>query len=138
MTEPLAEIARPRTVSIASYLLAGNALFLLLWWLIMPQTVVSNGAQVFFIILWGSSAAALYLGISWVRHGILAVLVVSFIGLVNTTNVWEGWSAFNFGDQVTRLVAFGATVPLYLPISRRWFLYIREQQLLRLQEIEGK
>lgn len=138
MTEPSAEIVRPRTVSIASYLLASNALFLLLWWLFVPETVVSNGAQVFFIILWGSAAAALYLGIGWVRHGILAVLIVSFVGLLNTNNMWEGWSAFNLADQMTRLIAFGATVSLYLPISRNWFLHIREQQLLRLQDIEGK
>ena len=138
MTEKSPVIVRPRIVSIASYLLAGNALFLLLWWLIMPETVASNGAQVFYTILWGSASVALYLGIGWVRHGIFAILIVSFVGLLNTTNMWDGWSAFNFADQLTRLVACGATVSLYLPISQHWFSHMRERQILRLQEFEGK
>ena len=138
MTESPTEIARPRTISIASYLLALNALCLLLWWLIMPETVISNGAQVFFILLWGSAAISLYVGIGWVRHGILAVLLVSVVGLLNTTNTFDGWTALNLADQVTRLVALGAVVALYLPNSRHWFSRMRERQVLRLQNTNAR
>ena len=135
MSEKPRNIERPRTISIAGYLLFANAICLLLWWILHPQSVESNGAQVFFIVLWLSSAVALLLGIGWVRHGIFAICIVSVIGIANAPSIWIGWSALNIADQVSRVVALIVTVLVYLPSSRQWFLYMREQQLARENEL---
>ena len=111
----------PRPLLIGASLLEFNALLLLTWWLVFPEDVSSNGAQVFFIMLWFSAAWGLILGEGWIRIGI-ACLIVAFVwGIVNQPSIDEALAKLNFAEVLSKLVALVAVLLLYLPTSHRWF-----------------
>ncbi len=111
----------PRTLLAGACLLEFNSLLLLIWWLIFPEDVPSNGAQVFFIMLWFSAAWGLLVGEGWIRIGIACLLVAFIWGIVNQPSINEAIAKLNFADILSKLVALVAVVLLYLPASHRWF-----------------
>jgi len=48
---------------------------LLVVWIAWPEQVVSNGGQVFFIMLWSVLAYVTFRGAGWVRYAIVAILL---------------------------------------------------------------
>lgn len=111
----------PQPLLIGSGLLAFNSILLLIWWVAFPESVPSNGAQVFFILLWMGAAWGLLLGEGWIRIGIAALLLTFIWGLSNQPNFVEGLAKINAADILSKLVALASVVLLYLPKSRAFF-----------------
>ena len=114
--------ARPACVSAAAGLLLGAALVLALGWMFWPEQVLSNGARVFFVMLWGTFAYAAFRGFGWVRFAIAATFAAS---------LWGAWNSNALGgDLVARTAAqdiaclamqVAAFLLLCLPAAGRWF-----------------
>ena len=117
---------RPITVSVASLLLGLNVLVLIGWWLIAPSDIESNGAQVFFTILWFSVGISVFRGYGWVRWAILAVLIVFLVEILNTGQPIGAMQQMSFGDQASKSMALFALVLLFLPQSHQWYKQIKE------------
>ncbi|MCY3883597.1 MAG: hypothetical protein OXG24_01640 [Gammaproteobacteria bacterium] len=117
---------RPITVSVASLLLVLNVFILTGWWAIAPDQVESNGAQVFFTILWLSVGISVFRGFGWVRYATFAVLVVFLIEVINTGEPIEALQHMPLGDQASKFLALIALVLLFLPQSNQWYRQIRE------------
>ncbi len=111
----------PRPLLAGAALLFFNSLLLSVWWLVFPNDVLSNGAQVFFILLWFSAACGLLLGEGWIRIGIACLLIVFAWGLVNQPTVAEGLAKVNVGDLISKCSALIAVILLYQPKAHRWF-----------------
>ncbi len=111
----------PRPLLVGACLLEFNSFLLLVWWLVFPEDIASNGAQVFFIMLWFSAAWGLLLGEGWIRVGIACLLIAFVWGIVNQPSMTEAFTKLNFADVASKLVALIAVSLLYLPTSHRWF-----------------
>ena len=111
----------PRPLLVGACLLEFNSLLLLVWWLAFPEDVSSNGAQVFFIMLWFSAAWGLLLGEGWIRIGIACLLIAFVWGIVNQPSIGEALAKLNFAEILSKLVALVAVLLLYLPSPHRWF-----------------
>ena len=113
--------ARPAAALLAAALLLGGAAVLLLAWLLRVDDVASNGARVFFVVLWTYLAWAVYQGGGWVRIAILAVFVVTAWGAFNAPSATQALQAMPAGDQLARLLAFVALAAMLSPSAHRWF-----------------
>lgn len=111
----------PRPLLVGACLLEFNSFLLLIWWLVFPEDVSSNGAQVFFIMLWFSAAWGLILGEGWIRIGIACLLIAFIWGIVNQPSISEAFTKLNFADVASKFVALVAVLLLYLPTCHRWF-----------------
>ena len=121
---------RPRAVAVGTTLLLLAAAVLALSWAIGLDTVRSNGARVFFVVLWAYLGYTTFSGQGWARHAILAVLVAKCWGLLNAPSLAAGAAAFTGTEATAELLALAALVALWLPASRRWF----SSQATRMQE----
>ena len=124
-------LERPAIVNFAAVLLFINAVLILFWWILFPSDIASNGAQVFFIILWTSIAIAIYRGISWVRYATV-ILLLTFVGeVLNAKMPYELIANMNLAEQATKILSVIAIILVFVPQSHRWF---REMRKLELQE----
>lgn len=117
---------RPQAVSLAAAGLLASAVVLLLTWLLRVDDVASNGARVFFVVLWGYLAWSAYQGGGWVRTAIVAVCVVTVWGFVNAPSVAEALLAMPPGDQLARVLALAALAAMFTPPAHRWFATVKE------------
>lgn len=122
----------PTPLRVGVGLLFFNALALLLWWVFFPQQVVSNGAQVFFVLLWFAAGWGFLTGEGWVRVGLLIVVIAYVWGLVNQPSLLEGIAKINLADHVSKFTALAAVVLAYLPVSHRWFSAARAEKAAKL------
>lgn len=113
---------------VGATILLGGAVTLLMMWVLRIDAVESNGARVFFVVLWTFLAWSAYAGGGWVRTAIVAVFVVSAWGWVNAPSLAEALAAMSKGDVVARALALIALATLLMPASRRWFAAAREVQ----------
>ena len=120
----------PRPLLVGACLLTCNSLLLLAWWLLFPEDIASNGAQVFFILLWFSAAWGLLLGEGWIRIGIACLLIAFVWGIFNQSSISEALTKLNFADVASKLVALIAVALLYLPACHHWF---KSQAALELE-----
>ena len=111
----------------AAVLLAG-AVLLLAMWAFRIDVVESNGARVFFVVLWTFLAWTAYTGGGWVRTAIVAIFAVSAWGLVNAPSPSEALAAMSAGDIAARALALVALATLLSPGARRWFAAARDIQ----------
>lgn len=118
----------PMPLLIGSGILAFNAVMLLVWWVLFPEQVPSNGAQVFFIMLWLGAAWGIVSGESWIRVGIVAVLCIYVLGLMNQPSLIEGFSKINPSDHLSKLLALVAVVLFYEKSTRHWFKALRLEE----------
>ena len=117
-----AQPARPASVATAAGLLLGAALVLALGWLFWPEQVLSNGARVFFVMLWGTFAYAAFRGFGWVRFAIAATFVASLWGAWNSNALGRGLIAHATAQDVACLtMQVAAFLLLWLPAAGRWF-----------------
>ena len=113
--------ARPRVISVATAAMSASAVVLLMVWIIWPEQVVSNGGQVFFIVLWTFLAYVTFRGAGWVRFAIVAIFVVALSGLANAASSLESMASLKTWEVICRALQIGALVLLCLPQARRWF-----------------
>ena len=113
--------ARPAAATLAATLLLAGAAALLLAWLLRVDEVASNGARVFFVVLWAYLAWAVYRGGGWVRIAILAVFVVTAWGAFNAPSAAQALQAMPAGDKLARLLALVALAAMLSPSAHRWF-----------------
>ena len=114
------------TVSVASLILLLNVPVLIGWWLIAPSNIESNGAQVFFSILWFSVGISLFRGMGWVRYAILAFLIVFLVEILNTGEPLSAMQQMPLCDQASKSMALVALILLFLPPSSQWYKQIKE------------
>ncbi|MCY3811967.1 MAG: hypothetical protein OXH15_09245 [Gammaproteobacteria bacterium] len=101
---------------------------LLLMWILGIDAVESNGARVFFVVLWTFLAWSAYAGGGWVRTAIVAIFVVSAWGVVNAPSLADALAGMSKGDVVAKALALVALGTLLMPASRRWFAAARDVQ----------
>ena len=119
---------RPTTVVVGAAVLLGGAVLLLAMWAFGIDAVESNGARVFFVVLWSFLAWSAYTGGGWVRAAIVAIFAVSAWGLVNAPSPGEALAAMSAGDIAARALALVALATLLSPAARRWFSAARQIQ----------
>ena len=118
--------ARPLAVSVAGGLLLGSAVILLLSWAVWPETVVSNGARVFFVMLWALLAYAAFRGLGWVRLAIGLVFLASGWGVANAASLASAFADTPVSELLCSAMQVAALVLLCLPATGRWFAAVRE------------
>ena len=118
--------ARPMAVSVAAGLLLGSAVVLLLAWALWPETVVSNGARVFFVMLWAVLAYGAYRGLGWVRVAIGLVFLASAWGVANAASLGSAVADTPASEILCAAMQVAALVLLCLPVAGRWFAAVRE------------
>lgn len=118
--------SRPALVRSTAALLGLNALILLGWWVIFPSDVGSNGAQLFFILLWGAIAYAIYRGHSWVRYAIAVVVVAGFVEFINANAPGELIRTLSWDEKITKSIGVVALILLFYPNSHRWYKFVKE------------
>ena len=122
---------RPAMVSVAAGLLLASAAILLLSWAVWPDSVVSNGARVFFVMLWALLAYAAYRGLGWVRFAIGLIFVASAWGVTNAESIAAAISDTAISEMVCSALQVAALVLLCLPTASRWFVAVREVEANR-------
>lgn len=124
---PLEELpARPSAVMAGAALLLAGAVILFLAWILGVDSVESNGARVFFVVLWGYLAWSAYSGGGWVRLAILAVVAVTVWGGLNAPSLASAWNDATLGDLLARALAIAAAGVMLRTDARRWFASARE------------
>ena len=113
---------------VGSAILLAGAVMLLLMWILGIDAVESNGARVFFVVLWTFLAWSAYAGGGWVRTAIVAIFVVSAWGFVNAPSLADALTGMSKGDVVAKALALVALATLLMPASRRWFAAARDVQ----------
>ena len=118
--------SRPQLVRFVAGLLGLNAVVLLGWWILVPSDVESNGAQLFFILLWGTIAYAIFRGHSWVRYAIAVVVVAGLVEIINAQAPGELINKLSWDEKISKSVGLLAVVLLFHPISHRWYKSVKE------------
>ncbi len=112
---------RPRAVTVGAGLLLLAAAVLALGWATGFDAVRSNGARVFFVVLWGYLGYTSYSGQGWARHAILAVFVAKLWGVFNAPSFAAGVAILTGAEATAEVLVLAALVVLWLPSARRWF-----------------
>ena len=112
---------RPQLVSVAAGLLLGSAVVLLAAWALGVDAVESNGARVFFAVLWSYLAWSVYRGGGWARTAILAIFGVGAWGAFNAASPMQYVAAMPPGDMVAKALAALALLALFAPPAHRYF-----------------
>ncbi len=113
--------ARPRVISVAAAAMFASAVVLLAVWVAWPDQVVSNGGQVFFIMLWTLLAYVSFRGAGWARYAIAAIFVVALWGVANAASPLESMAGLPPWEILCGALQIGAFVLLCLPRAHRWF-----------------
>ena len=98
-----------------------SALVLLMVWIVWPEQVVSNGGQVFFVMLWTALAYVTFRGAGWARFAIVAIFIVALWGLANAASPLESMASLTPWEVLCRALQLGALGLLCLPEANRWF-----------------
>ena len=113
--------ARPQVVSVAAAAMLASALVQLVVWIVWPEQVVSNGGQVFFIMLWTVLAHVTFKGAGWARYAIAAIFVVAIWGVVNAASPLQSLAGLAPWEMICGGLQAGALALLCLPRAHRWF-----------------
>lgn len=112
---------RPAQVTAGAVMLLASALVLVLTWAFGLDAVESNGARVFFVVLWGFLAYSAYTGAGWVRGATVAIFAITILGFVNAPSFVRAVQALPVGDVVAKALAIGALGALWSPPANGWF-----------------
>lgn len=118
--------SRPPLVRFVAILLGLNAVILLGWWVMIPTDVESNGAQLFFILLWSAIAFAIYRGHSWVRYAIVIVVLAGFVEIINAQAPSQLFTTLSWDEKITKSVGLASLMILFYPTSHRWYKLVKE------------
>ena len=112
---------RPQVIAVAAAAMLASAVVLLVVWIVWPDQVVSNGAQVFFIMLWTALAYVTFKGAGWVRYAIVAIFIVTVWGIANAASPLQSIATLAPWEVLCRALQVGALVLLFFPQAHRWF-----------------
>ena len=118
--------SRPAPVTFGAAMLLGSAVALVATWLLGIDVVESNGARVFFVVLWGFLAWSAYSGVGWVRGATVAILVIAILGFVNAPSFVDAVRGMPLGDGVAKVLALLSLGALWSPAANRWFAAVRQ------------
>lgn len=117
---------RPTQVVAGAALLLGGGALLALAWALGVDTVDSNGARVFVVVVWGYLAWVVYGGGGWARWAIVGVFAVTAWGSVNAPSFDAVLDDFTVGEIVAKALALAALGLLLHPAARQWFAAVRK------------
>lgn len=116
---------RPPTVTVAAALLIGSAVVLLATWALRIDAVESNGARVFFVVVWSYLAWSAFSGGGWVRTAIVAVFAITVWGAFNAPSLAESIARMPAGEVVAKALAALALLAMCVPPAHRYFAAAR-------------
>lgn len=119
---------RPTQVVAGALLLLGGAALLALTWAFGVDAVESNGARVFFVVVWSYLAWVVYGGGGWGRWGIVAIFAVTVWGCANAPSFDAALAYFTFGEVAAKALALAAFALLLHPAARQWFAAVRRME----------
>ena len=119
---------RPLAATAGAALLLGSALVLVLTWALGVDAVASNGARVFFVVVWGYLAWAAFHGGGWVRMAIVAIFAITVWGSFNSRSFAATWQAMPAGEVIAEVFALCALAVMWLPPAHRWFAAAKERR----------
>ena len=119
---------RPPVATAGAALLLGSALVLVLTWVLGVDAVASNGARVFFVVVWSYLAWAAFRGGGWVRTAIIVVFAITVWGSINSRAFGTAWLAMPSGELLARTLALAALASMLLPPAHRWFAAVKRQR----------
>ncbi len=120
---------RPAPVTAGAALLLGSAAVLVLTWAFGLDNVESNGARVFFVVVWGFLAYSAYTGAGWVRGATVAIFGIAILGFVNAPSFVPAVRAVPLGDIAAKALALSALVALWSPAANAWFRAVKSVRL---------
>ena len=119
---------RPPVATAGAALLLGSALVLVLTWVLGVDAVASNGARVFFVVVWSYLAWSAFRGGGWVRTAIVVVFAITVWGSINSRAFGTAWLAMPSGELLARALALAALAAMLLPPAHRWFAAVKRQR----------
>ena len=119
---------RPAQVVAGALLLLGGAALLALAWVFGVDAVESNGARVFFVVVWSYLAWVVYGGGGWGRWGIVAIFAMTVWGCANAPSLQAALAHFTIGEVAAKALALAAFVLLLHPAARQWFAAVRRME----------
>lgn len=120
---------RPAQVTAGALMLLGCALILVLAWASGIDAVASNGARVFFVVLWGFLAYSAYAGAGWVRGATVVIFGIAVLGFVNAPSFELAVRALPVGDWLAKGLALVALGALWSPPANGWFRAVKKARL---------
>lgn len=117
---------RPPQVVVGAALLLGGGALLALAWTLGLDAVESNGARVFFVVVWSYLAWVIYSGGGWARWAIVAIFAVTVWGGVNAPSLDAVLGDFTVGEVAAKVLALAALGLLLHPAAGRWFATVRK------------
>ena len=120
---------RPAQVTAGAVMLLGSAMVLVFTWAFGVDAVESNGARVFFVVLWGFLAYSAYTGAGWVRGATVAIFAVTILGFVNAPSFVLAVQALPAGDVVAKALAIVALGALWSPPANGWFSAVKHARI---------
>ena len=114
--------SKPLLVVAAAAILCFNAFILLVWWVLIPSDVQSNGAQIFLMIVWITVGWAIFNGHGWVRYAMITMTGV-FVGeIINAREpMIEFFMAMSFDEKITKFLCVGCIGLLFTPAANKWY-----------------
>lgn len=117
---------RPAPVTAGAGLLLGSAVILVITWTFGVDAVESNGARVFFVVLWGFLGYSAYTGAGWVRGATVAIFAIALLGFVNAPSFVHAVRTLPMGDVAAKALALSALVALWSPPANVWFTAVKK------------
>lgn len=117
---------RPPQVVVGAALLLGGGGVLAFAWALGLDAVESNGARVFFVVLWSYLAWTTYGGGGWARWAIVAIFAVTVWGGVNAPSLRAVLADLTVGEAAAKALALVALGFLLHPAARTWFAAVRK------------
>lgn len=119
---------RPPAVTAAAALLLGSAIVLLATWALRVDAVESNGARVFFVVVWSYLAWSAFAGGGWVRAAIVAIFAITVWGAFNASSWAESIARMPPGEVAAKALAALALLAMCAPPAHRYFTAARAQR----------
>lgn len=116
---------RPPVVAVAAALLLGSAVVLLAAWGLRIDAVESNGARVFFVVVWSYLAWSAFSGGGWVRAAVLAIFAITAWGAFNAPSWAESIAGVPPGEAAAKVLAALALLAMCTPPAHRYFAAAR-------------
>lgn len=119
---------RPQAVRFGAALFILNAVVLLMSWLFFPAETMSNGATVFFIMLWTAIGLSIYYGFGWVRYATALVLLAFVWGYFNAESRDGFLAEMTTAEIISKFIPLVALGLLWIPHVNAWFREVHRQR----------
>ena len=120
---------RPAPVTAGAALLLSSAAILVLTWAFGFDDVQSNGARVFFVVVWAFLGYSAYTGAGWVRGATVVIFGMAILGFVNAPSFVPAVRALPLGDVAAKALALSSLAALWSPPANAWFRAVKSVRL---------